>query len=122
MKTIMTVDDSATVRLCLEATLAEAGYQVVQAVDGADAMNKLQDRKVDMLVTDLNMPNMDGVSLIKSVRSTPGHRFMPILMLTSETQPELKQAGKLAGASAWVTKPFRPENLLAVVQMVCPAV
>jgi len=121
MKTIMTVDDSATVRLCLEATLADAGYQVVQAVDGADAMNKLQDRKVDMLVTDLNMPNMDGVELIKTVRGTPGHRFMPILMLTSETQPELKQAGKLAGASAWVTKPFRPENLLAVVQMVCPA-
>lgn len=121
MKTIMTVDDSATVRTCLESTLSEAGYRVIQAVDGLDAMQKLQDRPVDLVVTDLNMPNMDGVELIKTVRKTPGHRFTPILMLTSETQPELKQAGKQAGASAWVAKPFRPQNLLAVVQMVCPA-
>ncbi len=121
MKTIMTVDDSATVRTCLEATLGEAGYRVVQAIDGLDALDKLQDRAVDLVVTDLNMPKMDGVELIKSVRSTPGHRFTPILMLTSESQPELKQAGKQAGASAWVAKPFRPQNLLAVVQMVCPA-
>jgi two-component system chemotaxis response regulator CheY len=121
MKTIMTVDDSPTVRKCLEVTLADAGYQVVQAVDGADALEKLQDCQVDMLVTDLNMPKVDGVTLIKSVRNTPGNRFMPIVMLTSETQPELKQAGKQAGASGWVTKPFRPESLLAVVRMVCPA-
>ena len=121
MKTIMTVDDSPTVRLCLEASLSEAGYQVVQAVDGADAMEKLGQRQFDMVVTDLNMPRMDGVELIRSVRGTPGNRFMPIIMLTSESQPELKQAGKQAGASGWVTKPFRPESLLAVVRMVCPA-
>ncbi len=121
MKTIMTVDDSPTVRLCLENALSTAGYRVVQAADGIDAMEKLSNCHVDMVVTDLNMPKMDGVELIKSVRRTPGCRFLPILMLTSETQPELKQAGKQAGASAWVTKPFRPENLLAVVRMVCPA-
>jgi two-component system chemotaxis response regulator CheY len=120
MKRVMTVDDSATVRSCLETTLCRAGYQVVQATDGSDALNKLQFETVDVLVTDLNMPNMNGIDLIKKVRSLPGMRFMPIIMLTSEIQPELKQAGKVAGASGWVNKPFRPSQLLAVMQMICP--
>ncbi len=117
---VMTVDDSPTVRQALEMTLREAGYDVVEAVDGRDALDKWTDCAVDMLVTDLNMPNLDGIALIKEVRQKPGNRFMPIIMLTSESQPEMKEKGKQAGASGWIVKPFKPEQLLAVVRMVCP--
>ena len=120
-KRVMTVDDSATVRKVLQMTLEEAGYDVVEAVDGVDALKKLSSESVDMLVTDLNMPNIDGINLIQEVRQKPGNRFMPIIMLTSEAQPEKKSAGKAAGASGWITKPFNPAQLLAVVRMVCPA-
>ena len=120
-KRVMAVDDSATVRKVLQATLVSAGYEVVEAFDGADALEKLSSDSVDMLVTDLNMPNMDGIGLIQEVRQEPGNRFMPIIMLTSETQPETQSAGKAAGASGWITKPFNPDQLLAVVRMVCPA-
>ncbi len=120
MKRVMAVDDSATVRLVLKEALIEAGYDVVEARDGQDALEKLEIHKIDMLVTDLNMPRLGGIDLIRSVRQKPGNRFMPIIMLTNEAQPEMKNAGKAAGASGWVTKPFRPEQLLAVVRMVCP--
>lgn len=121
LKKIMTVDDSPTVRHILNMTLSEAGYQVVEAIDGEDAVNMLAQTDIDLLVTDLNMPNMDGVELIKRVRQQPGKRFMPIIMLTAEAQQEMKTEGKKAGASGWITKPFRPEQLLSVVKMVCPA-
>ena len=120
-KRVMAVDDSATVRQVLQMTLEGAGYQVVEAVDGKDALNKLAGTQIDMMVTDLNMPNMDGIELIKNVRQSPGNRFMPIIMLTTESQPEKKQEGKAAGASGWIVKPFKPEQLLAVVRMICPA-
>lgn len=120
-KRIMTVDDSATVRQVLNMTLENAGYDVVEAVDGQDALDKLGSESVDMLVTDLNMPRLDGIDLIQQIRQKPGNRFMPIIMLTTESQPEKKTAGKAAGASGWITKPFKPEQLLAVVRMVCPA-
>lgn len=120
-KRVMTVDDSATVRQVLQMTLEGAGYEVVEAVDGRDALDKLGKAPVDMMVTDLNMPNMDGIDLIKHVRQSPGNRFMPIIMLTTESQPEKKQEGKAAGASGWIVKPFKPEQLLAVVRMICPA-
>ena len=121
-KRVMTVDDSATVRQVLQMTLVGAGYDVVEAVDGEDALEKLSGgESVDMLVTDLNMPRVDGLDLIEQVRKKPGNRFMPIIMLTTESQPEKKSAGKAAGASGWITKPFKPEQLLAVVRMVCPA-
>ena len=120
MKKVMTVDDSPTVRLALSTALTEAGYEVYEAYDGNDALDKLNTCQVDMLVTDLNMPNMDGIDLVRRVRQMPGNRFMPIIMLTSENQPELKQKGKAAGASGWVTKPFQKDSLLAVVKMVCP--
>jgi two-component system chemotaxis response regulator CheY len=121
-KRVMTVDDSATVRQVLHMTLQGAGYDVVEAVDGEDALEKLSGGEaVDMLVTDLNMPRVDGIGLIEQVRQKPGNRFMPIIMLTTESQPEKKSAGKAAGASGWITKPFKPEQLLAVVRMVCPA-
>ncbi len=119
-KRVMTVDDSATVRQVLHMTLEGAGYEVVQAVDGEDALGKLSKESFDMLVTDLNMPKLDGIGLIKVVRQNPGNRFMPIIMLTTESQPEKKQEGKAAGASGWIVKPFKPEQLLAVVRMVCP--
>ena len=119
-KRVMAVDDSATVRQVLQMTLEGAGYEVVEAVDGQDALGKLASTRVDMMVTDLNMPNMDGIELIRNVRRSPGNRFMPIIMLTTESQPEKKQEGKAAGASGWIVKPFKPEQLLAVVRMICP--
>ena len=120
-KRVMTVDDSATVRQVLQMTLEGAGYDVVEAFDGEDALRKLANQSVDMLVTDLNMPKMEGIQLIRQVRQGPGNRFMPIIMLTTESQPEKKQEGKAAGASGWIIKPFKPEQLLAVVRMICPA-
>jgi two-component system chemotaxis response regulator CheY len=119
-KRVMAVDDSTTVRQVLQVTLTKAGYEVVEAVDGNDALEKMSELPVDILVTDLNMPNLDGIGLIRAVRRKPGNRFLPIIMLTSESQPEMKQAGKEAGASGWIIKPFKPEQLLAVVKMVCP--
>ena len=117
----MVVDDSSTVRKVLNVTLSGAGYGVVEAEDGRDALDKLQHKGIDLLVTDLNLPKLDGVGLIKEVRSQPGHRFMPIIMLTTSADSEQKKAGKGAGASGWVSKPFLPEQLLSVVRMVCPA-
>ncbi|MDF1579773.1 MAG: response regulator [Desulfuromonadales bacterium] len=117
-KKVMTVDDSSVVRQILKKTLSAAGYEVLEAVDGQDALNKLSTSPVDMVVTDLNMPNMDGVELIKSLRRQPGNRFLPIVMLTTESQQQIKEEGKKAGASGWIVKPFRPEQLLAVVRTV----
>jgi two-component system chemotaxis response regulator CheY len=100
-------------------TLQQAGYGVVEAVDGQDALGKLTNSdKIDMLITDLNMPKMDGIELIKEVRGNPSHRFMPIVMLTTESQATKKQQGKEAGATGWIVKPFKPEQLVAVVKKV----
>jgi len=119
-KRVMTVDDSQTVRQALEIILTEAGYEVVEAVDGQDALDKWAECSVDMLIADLHMPKMNGIDLIKEVRQKEGGRFVPIIMLTSESQPEMKEGGKKAGASGWIVKPFSPEQLLAIVRMVCP--
>lgn len=119
-KQVLTVDDSATVRKVLRMTLEKEGYVVIEAENGRHALEIFPDKCVDMVVTDLNMPIMDGIALIKEVRQKPGARFMPIIMLTTESQPEKKLEGKQAGASGWITKPFKPEQLLAVVRMVCP--
>lgn len=116
-KTIMTVDDSASVRQMVSFTLKNAGYGVIEAADGKDALGKLKG-KVDMIVTDLNMPNMDGIELIRNVRANPGYKFIPIVMLTTESQAARKQEGKLAGATGWIVKPFKPDQLLAIVQKV----
>jgi two-component system chemotaxis response regulator CheY len=120
-KRIMTVDDSATIRQMLNFTLTDAGFDVVEAVDGVDACNKLKDNPVNMVITDLNMPRMDGIELIREVRKDPANRFVPIIMLTTESQETKKQEGKSAGASGWIVKPFSPEQLLAVVKMVLVA-
>jgi two-component system, chemotaxis family, chemotaxis protein CheY len=116
-KVIMTVDDSTTVRQMVSFTLGDAGYQVVEANDGKDALSKLGDSTtIDMLITDLNMPNLDGIELIKNVRTQARHKFVPILMLTTESQDAKKQQGKAAGASGWIVKPFSATQLVDVVR------
>ena len=117
-KLIMTADDSASVRQMVSFTLKQHGYDVVEAVDGKDALQKLQGQKVDMLITDLNMPNLDGIDLIKGARALPACRFIPIVMLTTESQDSKKQEGKAAGATGWIVKPFQPDQLIAVVKKV----
>jgi two-component system chemotaxis response regulator CheY len=121
MKKVLVVDDSATVRQVLKITLKNAGYDVLEAKDSDQALSSLAANVVELLVTDLNMPGMDGIELIKNVRLKPGHRFLPIIMLTTESQPQRKLQGKAAGASGWLTKPFHPENILSIVRTICPA-
>ncbi len=116
-KTIMTVDDSASVRQMVSFTLKNEGHNVIEAVDGKDALGKLTGQ-VDMIITDLNMPNLDGIELIRQVRAKPAYKFIPIIMLTTESQAQRKQEGKAAGATGWIVKPFKPEQLLAVVSKV----
>ncbi|MCK9240084.1 response regulator [Desulfocurvus sp.] len=114
---IMTVDDSASVRQMVNFTLKNAGYDVVEASDGKDALSKLSG-PIKMVITDLNMPNMDGITLIKNIRANPAYKFIPIIMLTTESQATKKQDGKAAGATGWIVKPFKPDQLLAVVKKV----
>ena len=115
-KLIMTADDSASVRQMVAFTLKQNGYEVVEAVDGQDALSKLSAKKVDMLLTDLNMPKMDGIGLIKGIRAGSLNKFIPIVMLTTESQASRKEEGKAAGATGWIVKPFKPEQLLAVTK------
>ncbi len=117
-KTIMTVDDSASVRQMVSFTLKGAGYEVVEAGDGQDAVTKINGKAVHMVITDLNMPNLDGIGLIRALRGNPSCKFIPIVMLTTESQASKKEEGKAAGATGWITKPFKPEQLLAVVKKV----
>jgi two-component system chemotaxis response regulator CheY len=114
----MTVDDSPTARQVLHLTLQEAGFDVVEAVDGQDALEKLAKEDVHLLITDLNMPRLDGIALIKKVRQDPATRFLPIVMLTTEAHDAKKAEGRAAGASGWIVKPFKPEQLLGVVRAV----
>ncbi|HAO20482.1 MAG: two-component system response regulator [Desulfobacteraceae bacterium IS3] len=117
-KTIMTVDDSASVRQMVSFTLKSAGYDVIEAVDGKDAVAKLSGPRVHLVIADLNMPNMNGIELIRAVRVNPIYKFVPIVMLTTESQAAKKQEGKEAGATGWIVKPFKPAQLLAVVKKV----
>ena len=115
-KIIATVDDSASIRQMVNFTLTSAGYEVIEAVDGQDAMAKLSGKRVDMVLTDLNMPNMNGIELIRALRADAGFKFTPLVLLTTESQADKKQEGKAAGATGWIVKPFKPEKLLAVVK------
>jgi two-component system chemotaxis response regulator CheY len=117
-KVIMTVDDSASIRQMVSFTLKDAGYEVVEAVDGQDALSKVNGQTLNMVITDLNMPNMDGLGLIRALRALPECKFIPIIMLTTESQAEKKQEGKSAGATGWIVKPFKPEQLIAVIKKV----
>lgn len=116
MKRILTVDDSASIRQMVSFTLRNAGYEVVEAVDGKDGLTKASGAKFDLIVTDLNMPNMDGTQMIAAVRKLPGCAFVPILMLTTESQAEKKDEARKAGATGWIVKPFNAEQLIAVIQ------
>src|ERR1700690_3816538 len=116
-KVILTVDDSASVRQMVKFTLVDAGYTVIEAVDGQDALAKLT-MPVNLVITDLNMPNLDGIGLIRELRANPACKGIPILMLTTESQVERKLAGKEAGATGWIVKPFSPDKLLATVKRV----
>ena len=117
-KTIMTVDDSASIRQLLRFALTDAGYNVVEASDGQNALEQLKEVLVQMVITDLNMPNLDGIELIKAIRVLKDCKFIPIIMLTTESQMVKVQEGKNAGATGWIVKPFDPEHLVAVVKKI----
>jgi len=119
-KTILSADDSASMREMISFTLRNAGYNVVEAVDGQDALTKISSSAPHMLITDLNMPNMDGIELIRQVRALPQCKYIPIVMLTTESQDAKKQAGRAAGASGWIVKPFRSEQLVMVAKKLLP--
>ena len=116
-KVILTVDDSASVRQMVGFTLIAAGYTVIEAVDGRDALAKLTG-SVNLVITDLNMPNLDGIGLIRSLRANPACKGLPIIMLTTESHEGPKQAGRAAGATGWIVKPFTTQQILAVVKKV----
>ena len=120
-KTVMIVDDSASVRQVVAIALKGAGYEVLDACDGQDALTKLDGRKIHLIISDVNMPSMDGISFVKEVKASPAYRFTPVIMLTTESTDEKKQRGKEAGARAWVVKPFQPQQMLdAVAKLVLP--
>lgn len=120
-KRVLTVDDSKTMREMVTFTLKSAGYTVFEAEDGKHALQVIQANPVDIIITDLNMPNMNGFELIRALRADPNYKFKPILMLTTEADESKKAEGKSAGATGWIVKPFQPEKLLQVVQKVAGA-
>ncbi|MDP9900945.1 response regulator [Variovorax ginsengisoli] len=115
-KTILIVDDSASVRQVVGIALKGAGYNVIEGRDGQDALTKLTGQKVHLIISDVNMPNMDGITFVKSVKAMAAYRFTPVIMLTTESQESKKREGQAAGAKAWVVKPFQPAMLLAAVE------
>jgi two-component system chemotaxis response regulator CheY len=120
-KTLLIVDDSSSMRQTLGIALRGAGYEVVEACDGKDALGKLDGRKYNLIISDVNMPNMDGISFVKAAKALPNYKFTPIIMLTTEGDAAKVQAGKDAGVRAWVLKPFQPPALLdAVAKLVTP--
>jgi two-component system chemotaxis response regulator CheY len=120
-KTILIVDDSASFRQVVALTLKGAGYDVVEAGDGKDALTKLDGRKIHLIISDVNMPNMDGIAFLKQVKVHPNYKFTPVVMLTTEGQDAKKNEGKEAGAKAWIVKPFMPPQVLdAVAKLVLP--
>lgn len=115
-KTIMMVDDSASMRQLATIALKSAGYEVVDACDGTDALKKLTGQKVHLIISDVNMPNMDGISFLKAVKQLPAYKFTPVIMMTTESGEDKKKEGREAGAKAWIVKPFDPPRLLGAVQ------
>ena len=114
-KTILIVDDSASLRQVVSIALKGAGYEVIEACDGADALQKLNGTKLHLIISDVNMPNMDGITFVTEVKKLANYKFTPIIMLTTESEEGKKQQGQAAGAKAWVVKPFKPEQMLAAV-------
>lgn len=120
-KTILIVDDSASLRQVLSITLRGAGHTVVEACDGDDALSKLDGRKYHLIISDVNMPKLDGIAFVKAAKQLPAYKFTPIVMLTTEASDARKAAGQAAGARAWIVKPFQPETVLnAVAKLILP--
>ncbi|MGC9421560.1 MULTISPECIES: response regulator [Vibrio] len=120
-KTILVVDDSAAIRQVVSLALKGAGYQTIEATDGVDALKKIQGVKIHLVISDVNMPNMDGITLLKELKKQPSTKFTPVIMLTTESEAGKKDQGRLAGAKAWVVKPFVPDQMLAAVNKLMPA-
>lgn len=114
-KTILFVDDSASVRQVMTTTLKREGYDVITAEDGKDALSKLDGKKIHLIISDVNMPNMDGLTFVKQAKQLPAYKFTPVIMLTTETAASKMTEGKAAGVKAWIVKPFQPPHLLAAV-------
>lgn len=120
-KTILIVDDSSSLRQVVSITLKGAGYSVIEACDGRDALTKLNGQKIHLIISDVNMPNMDGITFVTEAKKLPAYKFTPIIMLTTESGEAKKQAGQAAGARAWVVKPFQPAQMLgAVSKLILP--
>jgi two-component system chemotaxis response regulator CheY len=120
-KTVMIVDDSASLRQVVNIALKGAGYDVVEACDGRDALTKLDGRKIHLVISDVNMPNLDGIGFVKQLKANSSYKFTPVIMLTTEAGAGKKQEGQQAGAKAWVVKPFQPQQMLdAVSKLVLP--
>lgn len=120
-KTILIVDDSASLRQVVSIALKSAGYDTIEAFDGKDALSKLDGRKIHLIISDVNMPNMDGISFVKAAKQLPAYKFTPVIMLTTEAGADKKAAGQAAGAKAWVVKPFQPVQMLnAVSKLILP--
>ncbi len=118
MAKILAVDDSASMRQMVSFTLKGAGFDVVEAADGVEALGKAKSQTFDLVISDVNMPKMDGLTLIKELRKLPAFKFIPMLMLTTESTADKKQEGRAAGATGWIVKPFNPEQLLATIKKV----
>jgi len=116
-KTILVVDDSASVRQVVSMALKGAGYSVIEATDGKNALSKLTGDKIHLIISDVNMPVMDGISMVKEIKQLPAYKFTPIIMLTTEGSDDKKKQGQAAGAKAWIVKPFQPEQMLKAVSM-----
>ena len=114
-KTILVVDDSASLRQVVGISLKGAGYDVIEACDGRDALTKLNGQKIHLIISDVNMPNMDGITFVTEAKKLPNYKFTPVIMLTTESGESKKSAGQAAGAKAWVVKPFQPAQMLAAV-------
>lgn len=117
-KTIMIVDDAKSMRGLISMTLQSAGYEVVEACDGQDALDKIGGQKVNMVISDLNMPNMNGIELILHLKQDARYKFLPIVMLTTESEDAKKREGQMAGAKAWLVKPFKPDTVINVVKKI----
>ena len=118
MASILTVDDSTSLRAMVAFTLRRCGHEVIEAVDGEDALDRLRSRRIDLVLTDQNMPRMDGLTLVRRLRERESFRSTPILVLSAESSAQMKQAGRAAGATGWLVKPFDPERLVEVVNQV----
>jgi len=114
-KSILVVDDSASLRQVVAIALKKEGYDVIEASDGQDALDKLTGGKIHLVVSDVNMPRMDGITFVKEMKKRPEYKFVPVIMLTTESGDDMKMAGKEAGVRAWVVKPFKPEQMLSAV-------